>query len=1085
MMNSPLARAAGWLAVVALFFPGGIEAADEIAGETSNGAAARILADSGVQGGLVVHVGCGDGRLTAALRANDGYLVHGLDTDPAKVVEARRHIQSLGVYGPVSVDEFDGRHLPYADNLVNLLVVSGPLSVAKEEVQRVLAPGGVAIFTTDHGPLTTDKTIKPWPRDIDQWTHYLHDAGGNAVAADRQVGPPKHVRWTAGPLWSRSHEYNPSINALVSAGGRMFYLLDEGIAGLPDLRFPERWVVCARDAFSGVLLWKQPLPNWGWREWNTVGMWSAPLTLNRRVVTDGRRVFVTLGYQAPVTVLDAATGRTLHTIAESQGTDEMVLCDGVLLLCVREKLSVASPPEEPAAGAKKPAKQAKEKARPARNPHEWEIGAPGPAAIVAVEAESGKVLWRREPEPVTVLTLAAADGRVCWHGADRITACDLRTGAAQWTAEASAMRGSRHAGGTLVMYENVVLFTNADGLTAFSARDGAELWSGPRVSGPGVTHPADLFVAGGLVWAGDVAGTHTNDRTAVHREGRDPVTGEVKRTVQVDNLISPLHHFRCYRSKATDRYLLLTKRGVEFLDLEGGDHMRNDWLRAMCHYGFLPCNGLLYVPPHHCFCYPGVKLTGFLALAADQGGKDEAGGLEHEGRLEKGPAYEIQNPQSEIRNPSPWPTYRGDPLRSGHSTTAVPAAVQEVWQADVGGKITPPVLADGRVYVAQVDTHRIWCLDQADGKPCWTFTAGARVDSPPTIHEGRVLFGCRDGWVYCLNAADGRLAWRFRAAPDGRRIVAFEQLESPWPVPGSVLVLDGVAYVAAGRSSFLDGGVSLYGLKPQTGEVLYQTRLQGPWPDVREEAGRPFDMEGAKGDILVTDGTHLYLYQMTFDKQLKDVTAERASTLGDRISGRRLIATGGFLDDTWYDRTYWTYTARWPGFYYANAGPKAGQILVFDESTTYGLHVFTERARLSPRFTPGDKGYQLFADDNDNEPVLAPTSIDREKGPGYSRAAPPKWSQPIPLRARAMVLAGDKLFLAGPPDVVPEDDPYAAFEGRRGAQLWCVAAVDGKKLAEHPLASLPVFDGLIAADGRLYLATVDGKLACFGAPGRR
>ena len=71
-------------------------------------------------------------------------------------------------------------------------------------------------------------------------------------------------------------------------------------------------------------------------------------------------------------------------------------------------------------------------------------------------------------------------------------------------------------------------------------------------------------------------------------------------------------HHRCYRSKATDRYLMLTKRGVELLDLKDGEHMRNDWLRAMCHYGFLPCNGLLYVPPHHCFCYPGVKMTGMV-----------------------------------------------------------------------------------------------------------------------------------------------------------------------------------------------------------------------------------------------------------------------------------------------------------------------------------------------------------------------------------------------------------------------------------------------------------------------------------------
>ena len=55
------------------------------------GQAQQILAATGVQGGLVVHLGCGDGRLTAALHANDSYLVHGLDADPANVDQARRN----------------------------------------------------------------------------------------------------------------------------------------------------------------------------------------------------------------------------------------------------------------------------------------------------------------------------------------------------------------------------------------------------------------------------------------------------------------------------------------------------------------------------------------------------------------------------------------------------------------------------------------------------------------------------------------------------------------------------------------------------------------------------------------------------------------------------------------------------------------------------------------------------------------------------------------------------------------------------------------------------------------------------------
>jgi len=65
--------------------------------------------------------------------------------------------------------------------------------------------------------------------------------------------------------------------------------------------------------------------------------------------------------------------------------------------------------------------------------------------------------------------------------------------------------------------------------------------------------------------------------------------------------------------------------------------------------------------------------------------------------------------------------------------------------------------------------------------------------------------------------------------------------------------------------------------------------------------------------------------------------------------------------------------------------------------------------------------------------------------------------------------------------VVPEKDPYAAFEGRMGAKLWAVSPQDGAKLAERKLDSLPIFDGMSAANGRLYLTTQTGKVLCLGA----
>ena len=38
---------------------------------------------------------------------------------------------------------------------------------------------------------------------------------------------------------------------------------------------------------------------------------------------------------------------------------------------------------------------------------------------------------------------------------------------------------------------------------------------------------------------------------------------------------------------------------------------------------------------------------------------------------------------------------------------------------------------------------------------------------------------------------------------------------------------------------------------------------------------------------------------------------------GDRYLGKdHLMATGGLLDDTGFNRIYWTYGNRWPGFYF-------------------------------------------------------------------------------------------------------------------------------------------------------------------------
>ena len=82
----------------------------------------EIIDASGIKGGVIVHLGCGDGNLTAELYANESYMVNGLDTQSVNITKARAYIRSRNLYGPVSVARYNGKNLPYGDNIVNLIV---------------------------------------------------------------------------------------------------------------------------------------------------------------------------------------------------------------------------------------------------------------------------------------------------------------------------------------------------------------------------------------------------------------------------------------------------------------------------------------------------------------------------------------------------------------------------------------------------------------------------------------------------------------------------------------------------------------------------------------------------------------------------------------------------------------------------------------------------------------------------------------------------------------------------------------------------------------------------------------------------
>lgn len=1258
----------------------------------------KILDASGFHGGFVVHIAPASLNLSQALRANDATQVHVLLAEGEDISAARETLRDGGNYGEIAVDRLSGTQLPYVDNLVNLLVLEERQQISDDEMLRVLVPNGVAMIRESSGDWR--QIVKPRPENIDEWSHYLHDPSGNAVAHDDVVGPPRHLQWVGSPRWSRHHDRMASMSALVSSGGRMFYIMDEG--SRISIQLPPNWKLIARDAFNGTILWKRDIPDWQNHLWP---LKSGPTQLSRRLVSTPDSVYVTLGFNAPVTALDARTGELQRTFEDSDGTEEILHTEGRLFTVVR-KGGTTLDTYVPLHGRTGDQARVRE--------FFWNEE---PRVLMAFDAETGERLWARQTR-VSPLTLAAEGGRVYFHDGQRLTCVDQTSGEVVWESEPVTRRKTFtfNFGPRLVLHEDVVLFAGGDGrMISLDADSGRELWTAQHPNS-GYQSPQDLMVVNGLVWC---APTTSGKDTGVFT-GRDPRTGEVKKEFAPDVDTYWFHH-RCYIAKATDKFLMPSRTGIEFVDPDEEHWDIHHWVRGGCLYGVMPCNGLTYAPPHNCACYPEAKLFGFNALAPRAPTRPVPTSVPEAGRLERGPAFGESLDGVGVPREEDWPTYRHDNARSGTAQGEIPEKVTSQWSTKLGGRLTAPVVAAGHVYVAQIDEHTLFALDENSGAERWHFTIGARIDSPPTVAKGRVLFGGADGWVYCVRADDGRLIWRYRAAPLDRRTMAYEQLESLWPVHGSVLVHDETVYCVAGRSNFLDGGLRLLRLQLATGEKIGEVVMDETNPETGnnlQEKLQILQMPVGLPDILSADENHLYMKSQKFDFEGNRI--EIGPNSGDfaaqasvqRGKGAHIFAPMGFLDETWFHRSYWvlgqSFAGGHGGYYQAGRFAPSGRILVNGNGYVFGygrkpeylrwtttlehqlfaaepnppeipegfgrgsanagqIAAFGKPAHLNPSGRPitleawvtatrpngviaarggpqdgfalvlnggrpefllrtnnqlttvagpkrivggwhhvvgvvtEEKQVRLYVDGKRVAEGKAPALIQKDPAQGfevggdagsavgnykapntltgivdevrlYFRAADdaavaarfaegseffddpalvatfddgsardlslhrsngtvsgarsvegrfgkglqfsskrsggnnnqgnslvkPMWTQDVPIYVRGMVLAGQHLFIVGPPDIIDEEETFQklteedeevqkllaeqdrALNGEAGSHLLAVDASSGDVLHRIQLASLPTWDGLAGANGRLFLTTLDGQVLCLG-----
>jgi outer membrane protein assembly factor BamB len=646
--------------------------------------------------------------------------------------------------------------------------------------------------------------------------------------------------------------------------------------------------------------------------------------------------------------------------------------------------------------------------------------------------------------------VVVGDGRVFFidgdpkRGEECVAVClDLATGKELWRTDSRAYfkktSGCSYGGGVLVCEVSAFRDRGTCFVYGISGRDGMHLWTRSYVPSMGHNNQARAYFLGEDLWL------HENGFTMLDR-----LTGEKKRTV-------PGGGGHCFPAIATVRYLMHGE--MDFTDPKTGKVIANRITKGGCAENpFIPANGLIYTIPKHCICFP--MLQGYCALAPAS--RTSGTRAWAEGGFDKGPAFGVSfaaRPEKETQDE--WPMYRHDRFRSGGSGALVHTRPKRLWSVSVVGpklsvggmiwddwqhhgyandRITPPVAAGGRVFLAIPHEHRVVALEARTGKPLWGFTANGIVDLPPTIHRGLCLFGTRSGWVYCLVAHDGRMVWRLRASPRDKRIVACGELESAWPVPGSVLAHEGMVYFAAGRHPLADGGVHVLTVRAATGKIVSRGVVDSV--DIDRWYNR-LGTDYEPVDLLVFDGEdRIAMSRARFTPRRASGPAQLSPAAQKRGLGVTVDGSAG-------------------AFHQAGASGPWVPVGIW----AYGRSMRRQRPK---RYLYVFRGETLYASDG----AVAAVLPDKHPGGGgrhwtpynYLNTLKKKWIGGV-KGLRAMVVTDEALF---------------AVDG--GGVLTAFSTDKGKKLSSLDLAGACAWDGMAAAYGRLYVSMRDGRIICLGDP---
>lgn len=352
-----------------------------------------------------------------------------------------------------------------------------------------------------------------------------------------------------------------------------------------------------------------------------------------------------------------------------------------------------------------------------------------------------------------------------------------------------------------------------------------------------------------------------------------------------------------------------------------------------------------------------------------------------------------------------------------------------------------PIVVGSRLLLGSSFDDSVTAWSTETGEELWRFYASGPVRFAPLAWEGKVYAVSDDGHLYCLNIDDGSLLWKFRGGPEDRLILGNERLISMWPARGAPVIADGKIYFTAGIWPFM--GIFIHALDATTGKPVWTNS---------------------------GDGSR-YMKQPHFSDAFAGVAPQGPLA----VSGDKLLIPGGRSVPACYDR----HTGELLYYQLAENGKKGGGAFasandkflfnggaVFELETEKYLGPCGEQTAFAAGRLYDFFDKELRVSDLKGAGNKTTETVDR-KG---VKTKSTKWTLPTlakidAQRTTCLIKAGSTLFVGSEKSVAA----YAlSSKGDESLKLKYQLLLDG---SPHTF---------VAANQRLFVTTLEGKIYCFG-----